>query len=372
MNSCSYSDPLTNPMSLVKQFYVNACLTGNVNIMTDMIQTETNKIKNDEFLGECLNGACAGGYNNIVEVILNYRNVTNHDTLYCAYKGGNEVIINKILKMCESPKLKITDKWNKCALGACEGGRLNLFKNVINSRLDKNTLSINFWCDCLYAASSMTRVTNIDSNVELIKFIINNYIRGDIKKITKYDWNTLLISACKGGCLEIVNMFIDYGANNWNGGLLQACFGGYLQIIKLMIKKGATNWNGGLEYACWGGHVEIVKFMTIKGATKLNKGLQLACMYGFYEIVRLLVVLGANNFNECLASACYSGDLSIVRLLIANGSTDWNSGLECAFSQGHVALVNLMLKNGATNFSSCVDKFKYDVDVGRIKLVSNY
>src|SRR5579872_4726914 len=83
----------------------------------------------------------------------------------------------------------------------------------------------------------------------------------------KFEWDSLLNSACKGGVVSIVNLIIQREKKDneekegkedcrkynhrfsWNYALHGACEGGHLNIVKLMIKKGRRNfdWNWALE-----------------------------------------------------------------------------------------------------------------------------
>jgi ankyrin repeat protein len=113
--------------------------------------------------------------------------------------------------------LKVIDI-NKCFIGACEGGHM-----------------------------------------EIVKYMISKGAN---------NWEMGLYFACKGRHIGIVKYMVSKGANNWNDGLFGACYKGHMEIVKYMESKGANDWNYGLLGSCKGGHVEIMKYMIEKGANE--------------------------------------------------------------------------------------------------------
>jgi len=95
-----------------------------------------------------------------------------------------------------------------------------------------------------------------------------NMIISIICRIPKtFNWNDMLIVACKCGHKVFAELSCEMGADNWNGGLMYACIGDHKDIAKLMIEKGANDFNSPLHQACRLGHIDCVELMINKGAS---------------------------------------------------------------------------------------------------------
>ena len=90
-------------------------------------------------------------------------------------------------------------------------------------------------------------------NIEYARTIIYNIERG-------------LSESAYHGSMELVNLFIEKGANRWNDALFGTAEGGHRDLVNLFIEKGANRWNDALYYAAQGGHLELVKFFVEKCA----------------------------------------------------------------------------------------------------------
>jgi hypothetical protein len=51
-----------------------------------------------------------------------------------------------------------------------------------------------------------------------------------------------LYFACRFGGIKMVNLMVDYGADDWNSGFRGACESGKREIVHLMMNKGVTKY----------------------------------------------------------------------------------------------------------------------------------
>lgn len=366
--------------SQLQDKYINACLVGDLCTVEYMIKQESKKIKTDYFFTECFNNACkCTGVNNIVivKIILKCINVhsTNvHKILYIAFESGNTEIINIVKSI---PSINGYHMYHGL-IGACSVGRMDIFleyeDSVVNSNEVKKMSKQVIWDDYMFYACD-------SGNNELVNYFINKGAN---------NWNDCLRRACTYGHIEIIELMISKGANCWNEALQSACFNrnkNIIQIVELMISKGATdwgecmkmacmnnqtqiieiciangatNWNECMNIACAYGHGNIVEFMILKGATDWNGGLGLACIGNKVEIVKLMIKKGATNFDDYFRSPYIGENSTIIQLLIengangANGANNWNKGLRASCFAGNYASVKLMLEHGATNLNECL------------------
>ena len=94
--------------------------------------------------------------------------------------------------------------------------------------------------------------------------------------------------------------------------LYKASKQGHLDLVQLFINKGANNWNWALEGASKGGHKDLVQFLIDKGANNWNCGLHSASFEGHNDLVQLFIDQGANNWNQGLFHASYRGHKDLV------------------------------------------------------------
>ena len=59
-------------------------------------------------------------------------------------------------------------------------------------------------------------------------------------------YNLPLISAARGGHIDLVQLFLDQGAYNVNEALISASSSGHMDIVKLLLEQGATDFNTSL------------------------------------------------------------------------------------------------------------------------------
>ena len=60
------------------------------------------------------------------------------------------------------------------------------------------------------------------------------------KHLLKYcerDWNWCFVHSCKSENKEMIEFFMNKGANNWNSALRYACITGNKEIVELILSK---------------------------------------------------------------------------------------------------------------------------------------
>ena len=85
--------------------------------------------------------------------------------------------------------------------------------------------------------------------------------------------NWCLNQAALAGHKDLVQLFINKGANDWNRALSCATRGGHEDLVHLFINKGAKDWDWALSSASEGGYKELVQFFIDKGANDWNAAL---------------------------------------------------------------------------------------------------
>jgi len=97
-----------------------------------------------------------------------------------------------------------------------------------------------------------------------------------------------LNNAARHGCVEMVQLMIDKGAEDLAGGLISACAGGHVDAAKLMMKKGASAWDWGLFRASYNGHIPTAQLMLAAGAKNTPECIRVARLNGHDKTVRYL------------------------------------------------------------------------------------
>lgn len=367
------------------QKYVDACKAGDTKSVMYMLGKE--KLVGRDFLLWCLYNACKFNQLEVFIIIVKHVSLTEHKNIlanifYSACKGGNIKIIYRILQVCEIANLKptyVNVMWNEGILGACKGGKIDIFKMFIK-RVDKEVRRYSWFIGlCMNNACK-------SGNYELVKYMVEEIVpqgfeitndhlynacrSGNIKVIDlviKYivndiDLNIALGGACRKGHIEAVNHIIKKGASNYIHGLHNACMGGCISVVKIMLEKITLqsiiidNWIPFLKIASNGGHIEIFKLLLSN--VNYTMDLQELLIYAFQDkhlelvdiLVKVLVKRGiAFNWNEKLIDACRWGDVEIVKYSLDKGAVNVNQGLEFV-NFYNVEVINLLISRGANNF----------------------
>ncbi|VDM16744.1 unnamed protein product [Hydatigera taeniaeformis] len=197
-----------------------------------------------------------------------------------------------------------------------------------------------------------------EGNMELLKRHIMNAERkgrsiSAIINTPTSSGQTILISACRNGKLEIVQYLVDecgadmeqVGTVHFDGEAVEgvtplwcAAAANYLEIVRFLVERGAdvnrttiTN-STALRAACFDGHEAIVRYLVEQGANVETPNrhehtcLMIACFRGHERVVRYLLSKGARvnrrsaKGNTALHDCAESGNLDSLTLLLCYGA----------------------------------------------------
>lgn len=171
-----------------------------------------------------------------------------------------------------------------------------------------------------------------------------NFINTDAPMVSLMNFR----EACRNGDVQQINLLLLNGYQDFiNDGLFYACEMANVKVLHFLIERGATNWDGVLVGACKGGHMNIVQWIISKAERKLdwNSGLALACEAGNIDIIKLMISKGANNWDHGLYRACYAGNAEVAKFMILNGANNWNT---CFYHYGHqLSIMKVLTDHGA-------------------------
>jgi len=187
-------------------------------------------------------------------------------------------------------------------------------------------------------------------NIDLIDFFIQKSVNDsnfDHKYLLNLDFehkyllNLGMEKAASGGHRDLVQFFIEKGADNWNDGMMSAAKGGDKDLVNFFIEKGADYyWNFGMLRAARGGHRDLVQFFIEKGADHWDWGMLSAAEGGHRDLVQFFIQKGANEWNFGMYRAARGGHRDLVEFFIEKDANDWNIGMIGAGRGGHKDLIS--------------------------------
>lgn len=184
---------------------------------------------------------------------------------------------------------------------------------------------------------------------------------------------TGLYLACSTGCLAVVRILLEHGANaNVSGGrvgtpLQAACFEGHINIVRLLIEHGADRKAKGLfdnafQAAARGNHEDIATLLLqsdfgINDQNEYEQALQEASQTGFVDAIDYLQRTYGPSFGNArpaefmaIRSALGRGQIGVLQRFIrrtADAKADLPAdALAAAALNGHDGMVILLLDKG--------------------------
>lgn len=203
--------------------------------------------------------------------------------------------------------------------------------------------------------------------------------------ITPSTLNTGLWGACEGGNLQLVEEFLNLGANDIDQALEYAAVSGNEEIIDLLLKLGVRKVDRAIISAIRNDHDEVTKKLIDWGGNlvpELNSLLVTASFYDNLPIIKYLVDKGACNIDEALS---HSTDKKIIQYFLGKWvnnidrvlrkaaksnarlfeelfsyaqPNNYNSYLVEAARHGHLNTVRLLLSAGATEIDAAINAGK--------------
>jgi ankyrin repeat protein len=179
-----------------------------------------------------------------------------------------------------------------------------------------------------------------------------------------------LENACSSNNVEMVEYVLSIGKFNGKSidkGFKRACRCGNIEIIKLLASLGCENFNNGLKVASYSGNIEAVKLLLSYGANNIDEAFIAACEGNYLEVARLLVtgIKDQDSINKGM-SVCKYKNIELVGFLLEHGANNFNSFMEGAAIRGSFEIVKMMIEHGANKFNRCME---YATNIGSIEIV---
>lgn len=180
-------------------------------------------------------------------------------------------------------------------------------------------------------------------------------------------WRDGLVYAAKEGHRDLVNFFIEKGANHWNTSFKNAAIGGHRDLVEFFIEKLKKDgipiyWNQGLESAALGGHRDLVDFFigkyNICGGDHISwvRGLKGAAQGGHRDLVNFFIQNCINQgsvieWGSALYSAALGGHFDLVEFFFSKWVNAYPfkpvsgiiySTVSAAAESGNVDIINFL------------------------------
>lgn len=357
-----------------------ACENGHKEIVQIIIDRRTDVANVKKWLNKGLYGACLGGHEELVNLMIRYGANDWQSGLFAACYGGHLEIVNLMI-WCGA------DNWCYGFSGACAGGHRELINLMFNKGAryhQKYDDDVEHWnqglvmacenghtdivkslvtyCICilypkLFDWSPDLTSTCQDANIKKIKEII---VKRDDRNYETF-WRALisgLEKSCLAGHIEIADFLSDFKIDfNWSWLLRYTCKGGHQHIFDLIIRKAKNyhfDWNQGLIGACKGGHFDFAKEMINRGASEFGwECLENVCKPGNEELVDLITSF-VRDRNLFLANACYCDNVTVINMMVDLGANNWDKALYNACLGGHDHIVQWLLSKDVKGLDECL------------------
>ena len=150
--------------------------------------------------------------------------------------------------------------------------------------------------------------------------ILNSILQPDkIKEynLLKYDFNDCMMAAAANGHVNIVQIFINLGADFIYPSTRIAVKYQKINVVKFLISKlNKHNCNYLMVYAARKGYKDIVQLLAGTYATDYDFAMIQAASRGHKDIVQILINLGATNYTSAKNEASLAGYDDIVQILL--------------------------------------------------------
>lgn len=318
--------------------------------------------------------ACAGGHEELVELLINrganieHRDKKGFTPLILAATAGHEKVVDILLKhnaVLEAQSERTKD--TPLSL-ACSGGRYEVVELLLSVGANKEHRNVSDYTPLSLAASG--------GYVNIIKLLLSNGAEINSRTGSKLGISPLMLAAMNGHTAA-VKLLLDQGSDinaqietNRNTALTLACFQGRHEVVSLLLDRKANVEHRAktgltpLMEAASGGYIEVGRVLLDKGAdvnaapvpTSRDTALTIAADKGHLKFVELLLSRGAavevknKKGNSPLWLAAHGGHLSVVEILYqhcADIDSQDNRRVSClmaAFRKGHTKTVKWMVQ----------------------------
>ncbi len=153
-----------------------------------------------------------------------------------------------------------------------------------------------------------------------------------------YQHQSLMYNAGIGGNMDIIEQISSKTGGYPEDLLMGACAGGHIDIINYAIGLGAKNFNGPMSIMKYASDIPTVKYLISVGADPNT----LLFSAKDPELIKYAVSLGHPK-NTYFETACHSGNIPLIQYLLDEVTYfDW--GFELACSAGHLYVVKMLIK----------------------------
>lgn len=255
----------------------------------------------DRFKNVCFGYACCGGHEDVIEKIL----PRVHNLLFGIYgasRGGNDALIDKMMKLTEDG-YDNQSRLEECLRGGARGCHIELVRKM----LDKGAIGgeYGFISACQGGDIDIVKLlfergSGLEDGYEAGLYVIGR--RGH-RDLLEYMLKKLKCERDKEMKKETREVMYDenpdmYGMighcymkymKYYHSIMLGACKRGDIEIVKMMMRKGVTILDGCLEKACHSGNIKLVKLLLKRGCKCTARVLGRACKYGRTEIIDIII-----------------------------------------------------------------------------------
>ena len=357
--------------------------TGTTTDRTIEIDSET-----DSNHDTALTLACAGGHEELVDLLLNRKaNIEHRDKkgftpLILAATAGHEKVVETLINNGADLEAQSERTKDTPLSLACSGGRYEVVELLLKYGANKEHRNVSDYTPLSLAASG--------GYVNIIKLLLNHGAEINSRTGSKLGISPLMLAAMNGHTAA-VRLLLDMGSDinaqietNRNTALTLACFQGRNEVVSLLLDRKANVEHRAktgltpLMEAASGGYIEVGRVLLDKGAdvnaapvpSSRDTALTIAADKGHLKFVELLLSRGAavevknKKGNSPLWLAANGGHLGVVEALYhakADIDSQDNRKVSClmaAFRKGHIKVVKWMV-NHVAQFPSDQEMIRY-------------
>ncbi|XP_062606075.1 serine/threonine-protein phosphatase 6 regulatory ankyrin repeat subunit A-like [Saccostrea cucullata] len=303
--------------------------------------------------GNALQSAASSGDKNAFNLLLKFGcdpyekdRDNGHTVLTCACQNGRLNMVKFLIEKYPALLQEHTDfLGNSVLYWAAFSGKIDMFEYILNLFENENECHISSSIKPKADGKAKSGETILHGACRNGHFDMSEYLLGrypQLLDVYDIDGANVLHYTAVGGNVDLFKYLLSKGLNvncTTNMGisvLHMCCASGREEMCRYLVNRypgliSVIDYRGwtALHSACWGGSVEIVSFLIEKGMeinALSNDGrsiLHIACLNGEYEVCEYLVEINPDllnvkdkTYNTVLHDAACGGNVQIVKLLI--------------------------------------------------------